>query len=401
MTMKIECERLNESDATPELISELVRSPERRGEFMIMFDEEDDARFVQIACDYDDVGGKDDGLFDLEYRSGNGSALCHCTRRVSADEVERIFLDELDGRGEWREAYSWEEDSAYGGSMTAFRFGDMPAWQKVVCVIGAVIGAAIGGIALVAHLSNAVPRVLRPEATRGDYLNLGIIVLFGIALFGVPLFQVVKWMRTRGTKRKPHERTVPPDGVKLRRMLPNGLLFMAVWCIGWDAGSFIGLLPKFFEALKAYPEKGFCAELVVGFVFPLIGLGMTIYFLWLVWKHLRPSYEVKVLGGVLKEGGEATFEYRFKGDPEMVESVAFATAGCASMEKQSTLGAAPGYVNDEKRFSHQLQIASGSVALKLPCVASDCHARFRYYFRATVCFKSGPSVTSSYRIPLD
>ncbi len=399
--MKIECEKLDERDAAPELISELVRSPERRGEFMIMFDEGDDERFVQIACDYDDVGGKDDGRFDLEYRSGNGSALCHCTRRVSAGEVERIFLDELEGRGEWRKEYSWEEDSTYGNATPVFRFGDMSTLGKVVCVIGAVIGAAIGGIALVAHLSNAVPRVLRPEATRGDYLNLGIIVLFGVALFGVPLFQFVKWMRTRGTKRNPHERPVAPEGVKLRRMLPNGLLFLAIWCVGWNAGAFIGLLPLFLEALKAYSEKGFSSDLVVGVAFPLIGVGMTAYFLWLLWKHLRPCYEIRVSGGVLKEGGEATFEYRFKGDPEKVKSVVFATAGCASAETSNMLGAAPGYVNDEKCFSHRLQIASGSVSLRLTRVSSDFHARFRHYFRATVCFKSGLSVASSYRIPLD
>ena len=48
---------------------------------------------MQVACDYDDVGGRSDGCFDLEYRTGHGSPLFHCTRRIGADDVERVFLD--------------------------------------------------------------------------------------------------------------------------------------------------------------------------------------------------------------------------------------------------------------------------------------------------------------------
>ena len=47
-----------------------------------------------------------------------------------------------------------------------------------------------------------------------------------------------------------------------------------------------------------------------------------------------------------------------------------------------------------------LALAAGHVSLEMPRIASDCHARFRHYFRATVTFKSGFSVASSYRIPL-
>jgi hypothetical protein len=93
---------MEEREATAELIRQLVRDDALRGEFMILFDEADDENFVQIACDYDDVGGKSDGCFDLEYRAGQGMPIFHCTRRVDADAVERIFLDELDGRAEWR-----------------------------------------------------------------------------------------------------------------------------------------------------------------------------------------------------------------------------------------------------------------------------------------------------------
>ena len=193
----------------------------------------------------------------------------------------------------------------------------------------------------------------------------------------------------------------PTDGISLRRMLPNGLVFMAIWCIGWDTASFYGLVPEFLSAMRDYPEKGLDAGLVVGIIFPLIGVAMTVYFFRILWKHLRPSYEVRLVGGLLKEGERATFDYRFKGDAEKVERVVFAVAACAACEARSgTLGAQPGRINDTKEFYHPLQIASGSVALELPRIAEDCHEDFKYYFRTTVVFKSGLAVASSYRIPL-
>ena len=62
--MRVESERMEEREATAELIRQLVRDDALRGEFMILFDEADDENFVQIACDYDDVGGKSDGWFN-------------------------------------------------------------------------------------------------------------------------------------------------------------------------------------------------------------------------------------------------------------------------------------------------------------------------------------------------
>jgi hypothetical protein len=184
-------------------------------------------------------------------------------------------------------------------------------------------------------------------------------------------------------------------------MLPSGLAFIAVWCIGWDAGAFYALVPKFVDAVRAYSEKGFDGILVVGVIFPLIGVAMTVYFFRILWKYLRPSYEVRLTGGLLKEGELATFEYHFKGDAEEVTSVAFATAACAACEaRHGTVDAQPGDINDEKKFTHSLEIASGSVTLEMPLIAKDCHTAFRYYFRATVVFKSGLVVASSYRIPL-
>ena len=116
--MRVECEKLSERVATPELIRELVRDGTRRGEFMILMHDDDDEAFVQVACDLDRVEGADDCCFDLEYREGKDGRLFHCTRRVSAREVEAAFLDEYDGRLSWRDRYTWEPIEGYGPSST-------------------------------------------------------------------------------------------------------------------------------------------------------------------------------------------------------------------------------------------------------------------------------------------
>ena len=77
--MRLECEKIEESEATPELICELVRNGAKRGEFMIMMHDDDEESYVQIACDLDEVGGTDDGCFDLEYREVSECPLFHCT----------------------------------------------------------------------------------------------------------------------------------------------------------------------------------------------------------------------------------------------------------------------------------------------------------------------------------
>lgn len=114
--MRLECEKIEEYEATPELIRELVRDGAKRGEYMIMMRDDDEESYVQIACDFDEVGGTDDGCFDLEYREGSESPLLHCRRRVSASEIEGIFLDELNGLSAWRHRYEWEKVPGYGSS---------------------------------------------------------------------------------------------------------------------------------------------------------------------------------------------------------------------------------------------------------------------------------------------
>lgn len=132
--MRVECEKLPEQLATPELIRELVRDGARRGEFMILMRDDDDEAFVQAACDFDQVGGTDDGCFDLEYREGKNGRLFHCTQCVSAQEIENIFLDELDGRVSWRNRYPWEPVEGYGhtSSMGGFR---LPGIKKLAWIL--------------------------------------------------------------------------------------------------------------------------------------------------------------------------------------------------------------------------------------------------------------------------
>ena len=395
--MKIEAENFKEQVATEELVRGLVRNDARRGEFMIMMDDADDERFVQVACDYEDVGGKSDGCFDLEYQDGTGGNLYHCTRRVSADEVERIFLDELAGRDEWRSSLDWEtgRDGGYVPPITG-----LPRFVKFLFYVVAAIAFAILAVVLSILLFEAVNDALQPEAKWERWVPVGLWAAVAYAFIVCPAIRFVKSLKTRGKEREACERTIPMEGMRLRRMLPSGVAFLAVWCIGWNAAVFS--FTKIMAAPAGSPEKrldGSSGTFVFGVVFPFIGIAMTVYFIWLLWKHLRPSYEVRLAGGVLKEGERAKFEYRFRGDAEKVERVSFATAWRAAGPSKA-LGTPPGKVNDEKEFTYPLEIASGSVTLKLPGAAEDSYEDFEYYFRATVEFKSGLSVASSYRIPL-
>ena len=401
MSVKIETENVKETEASAELVRELMADDARRGEFMILSDETDDENFVQVACDYDDIGGKSDGRFDLEYRTGHGSPLFHCTSRVGADDVERVFLDVLEGRVGWRQDFSWERQDMCGGGFSTPRFKDMPSVMKVANVLGGIAFVVFGLIFVLPLFCQEIKTVLSHGAERGNWIAVAVTAFFVVGFVVSPIIGLFKWLKTRGKKREAHERMIAAEGVRLRRILPRGLVFMAIWCCGWNAGAFAGLVPRFIAAVRDYPEKGFCAELVIGVVFPLIGIAMTAYFIRIVWKHLRPCYEVRLMGGVLKEGERAAFEYEFKGNVENVRRVEFATAVDEAVSQNGgTVGAPPGRVNDVKKFSHPMELAAGRVSLEMPRIASDCHARFRHYFRATVVFKSGLVVSSSYRIPL-
>ena len=96
---------------------------------------------MQVACDYDDVGGRSDGCFDLEYRTGHGSPLFHCTRRIGADDVERVFLDFLEGRVGWRQDFRWERQNMDGDiGFSPPRLKDIPVLGHILCVIACDAG---------------------------------------------------------------------------------------------------------------------------------------------------------------------------------------------------------------------------------------------------------------------
>ncbi len=134
--MRLESENVDECRATAELIRELVRDESKRGEFMIMMDDVDEERFVQVACDYDETVGKRDECFDLEFREGKSGKLYHCTRRISVDEAEHIFLEELEGCGEWRNDYVWECEEGCGSK--GYVGTILPRSVKIWCCMVAV-----------------------------------------------------------------------------------------------------------------------------------------------------------------------------------------------------------------------------------------------------------------------
>ena len=388
--MQIETERMKAREATEELIRQLVRDDALRGEFMIMTDDADEGRFVQIACDFEDVGGKDDGCFDLEYCEGEGGSLYHCTTRVAAAEIERVFLEELAGRGDWREGFKWEREDllVHNGVLSA---------PRRIGMLGVIVGVVVAIVFMSIGISELLGVLRRPGATFESFVGPGFFVVLASVLLGSGLIEFTKWLKARSGKRELRERTIVAQGRRLRRCLPPGFVFLAFWCVGWNSMVFAALFTKCWT--PEGPVNGICGGDVAVFLFPLIGIGMVVFWLWLLCKHLRPSYEVRIAGGTVKEGEPAAFEYRFAGDPERVEGVEFATALDLGFGSGS-LGTPPGEVNDTKAFSNPLEIASGRVSLELPCAPDGSYMHPKFYFRAKVVFKHGPSVTSSYRIPL-
>ena len=80
--MKVETENVKEIEASAELVRELMADDARRGNWLILMHDDDDAAFMQIAFD-----DHPDGI-DLEYRDGAGKPLYHCKRPVLRLEAE-------------------------------------------------------------------------------------------------------------------------------------------------------------------------------------------------------------------------------------------------------------------------------------------------------------------------
>ena len=110
MPVKLETENVQESEASAELIRELMADDARRGNWLILSRDEDDAAFMQIAFD-----DHPDGI-DLEYRDGADKPLYHCKRPVLRLEAENALLDYLDGIDTWKYRFEWEEEKGFGGA---------------------------------------------------------------------------------------------------------------------------------------------------------------------------------------------------------------------------------------------------------------------------------------------
>ena len=396
--MKVECENLSEREATPELIRELIRDDVRRGEFMILMQDADEEAFVQIAGDYDDVGGENDGCFDLEYRDGASSLLYHANRRATADEVEQAFLSELCGDRSWRSRFEWETEKVGSGGIGLgleriglLRSKMIKAWLGLFVTIGM---AAVFGYQL--WKMGRIGEGLTARAI--DLLFMMIptaIVISGIV-------GVIRAYREKGSDRKSRSVELPAEGRRLRPKLPSGVVFLFIWCMGWNGGALFGLGPRALAACLGFAEKGFQGVLIVWPLVQMIGLGMFGYWCYIVWKFLRPRYDVRLVGSVLREGEAATFEYVYQGDAERVDNVQFALA-CEEppgSREARTLGAEPGDIRDSKTLSNALQIATGMVTLKLPQIGAKDHTRYRYYLRITQKMKGGRKFSWSYRLPL-
>lgn len=396
--MKVECENLSEREATPELIRELIRDDVRRGEFMILMQDADEEAFVQIAGDYDDVGGVNDGCFDLEYRDGESSLLYHADRRATADEVEQAFLSELRGDRSWRSRFEWETEKVGGGS-----FGIGPVWKGL---LGSKILKAWVGLIVALGLAAVFGYQLWKMGRIGDGLIARVVNLLFIAIPGAIVISgivgVIRAYREKGIDRNPRSVELPAEGRRLRPKLPTGVVFLFIWCMGWNGGALFDLGPQALTACRAFAEKGFQGVLVVWPLFQLIGLVMLGYWCYIVWRFLRPRYDVRLVGSVLREGEAATFEYAYQGDAERVASVQFALAReePPTTRGACTLGAEPGDIRDSKTLSNALQIATGMVTLELPKIGPKDHTRYRYYLRITQKMKGGRKLSWSYRMPL-
>ena len=396
--MKVECENLDAREATPELICELIRDDVRRGEFMILMQDADEEAFVQIAGDYEEVGGRNDGCFDLEYRDGASSLLYHANRRATADEVEQAFLTELRGDRSWRSRFEWETEKVGGGGIgigSARRglLGSkiLRAWFGLVVAMGmaAVFGYQLWKMGRIGD--GLVARVV-------DLLLMVIPVVIVISGF----VGVIRAYREKGVDRQIRSVALPAEGRRLRPKLPTGVVFLFIWCMGWNGGALFGLGPQALAACRDFAEKGFQGVLVVWPLVQLIGLGMFGYWCYIVWRFLRPRYDVRLVGSILRARDAATFEYAYQGDAEHVASVQFALA-CEEppgSREARTLGAEPGDIRDSKTLSNALQIATGMVTLELPKIGAKDHTRYRYYLRITQKMKGGRKLSWSYRLPL-
>ena len=182
--MRLETENVQETEASAELIRELMADDARRGNWLILMHDDDEEAFMQIAFD-----DHPDGI-DLEYRDGADKPLYRCKRPVLRLEAENALLDYLDGIETWKHRFEWEVEKDFGGAGGSIgRFIPRPV------LFIALLAAVVAGVVYVGKL----PRNMR---------------LLPIAAVFLPLlvFHILRWAKAKPEKFKTLEDLDDDDG---------------------------------------------------------------------------------------------------------------------------------------------------------------------------------------------
>ena len=184
MSVKIETENVKETEASAELIRELMADDARRGNWLILMHDDDEEAFMQIAFD-----DHPDGI-DLEYRDGADKPLYHCKRPVLRLEAENALLDYLDGIDTWKYRFEWEEEKGFGGAGGSIRrFVPRPV------LFVALLVAVVVGVVYVGKL----PR------------NMRVLPIVAVIL-PLLVFHVLRWAKAKPEKFKTLEDLGDDDG---------------------------------------------------------------------------------------------------------------------------------------------------------------------------------------------
>ena len=167
--MRLETENVKETEASAELIRELMADDVRRGNWLILMHDDDEEAFMQIAFD-----DHPDGI-DLEYREGTGKPLYHCKRPVLRLEAENALLDYIDGIETWKHRFEWEVEEGFSGAGGS---GGRSFFKKVSLFVALLVVLAV----VVYVNSGKLPRSAR---------SFGAVVIV-LAVLGLQFYSVTK-----------------------------------------------------------------------------------------------------------------------------------------------------------------------------------------------------------------
>ena len=184
MPVKLETENVKETEASADLVRELMADDARRGNWLILMHDDDEEAFMQIAFDDHPEG------IDLEYREGADKPLYHCKRPVLRLEAENALLDYLDGIDTWKYRFEWEEEKGFGGAGgSGGRFIPRPV------LFIALLAVVVAGVVYVGKL----PRNMR-------FLPVAVVIL------PLLVFHILRWAKAKPEKFKTLEDLDDDDG---------------------------------------------------------------------------------------------------------------------------------------------------------------------------------------------